>query len=254
MHHIPGCDGQLSGLGREYEDTAEVPFRAHMEIPGMLRAIGGVAGLAVLDAGCGTGLYARMLARRGGSPVVGIAASAGMLATARGLEQREPLGIDHRVGDLTLAQGLSVNAVAACYLLPYARAEADLTAMCQSLATALRPGGRLVTAVINPDFSNDPQWYRAYGFSLTTAGQHAEGDPVVLSVAQAELIFEVTAYHGNRPTVESALWKAGFTEISWTRLQVSQEGVEGYGRAFWDNYLARPHALIVVAQRAGDSA
>ncbi|MFJ7204980.1 class I SAM-dependent methyltransferase [Streptomyces sp. NPDC098789] len=252
MSHVPLEHAQFSALGPEYEESAQGLFRAHLEIPSMLAAIGEVRRCAVLDAGCGTGVYARLAARLGAGPVVGVDASEGMLEVARGLEKAEPLGIDYRAGDIGEAQGLAVDLVLAVYLLPYARSRLDLEAMCRGLARALGPGGRLVTAVLNPDFCDEPDWYRAYGFSLSTPGRRDEGDQVVLSVDQGAMVFEVTAHYWSGEAMEAALGLAGFTEISWSRPRVSRTGLDRYGAGFWDNYLTRPHALIVRARLAGE--
>ncbi|MFB8277394.1 class I SAM-dependent methyltransferase [Nocardia colli] len=239
---------QFSALGNDYEDTAATPFRAYVEIPSMLAAIGEVKGAAVLDAGCGTGVYARLLARSGATRVLGIDASDGMLSVAKELEQQLPLGVEYRTGDISVAQGLDMDLVVAVYLLPYARTGADLLSMCRGLAAALRPGGRLVTAVLNPDYAAEPGWYAQYGFALTTAGERDEDDPVVLSVDQDGMSFEVSAYYHGRQTMESALREAGFREIIWAGPHAAPAGIDRHGQEFWDNYLRCPHALIVRAR------
>ncbi|MFC0842462.1 class I SAM-dependent methyltransferase [Streptomyces noboritoensis] len=219
-----------------------------MEIPSMLAAIGEVDGCAVLDAGCGTGVYARLLARRGADRVVGVDAAEGMLAVARALENQAPLGIDYRAGDISLAHGLGADLVVAVYLLPYARTASELLAVCQGLAASLRPGGRLVTAVLNPDYSDDPAWYTHYGFSLTSNGHREEGAPVVLSVVENSLVFEVTARYHSRQAMDSALSQAGFTDITWTAPHASPAGIQQHGQEFWANYLTCPHTVIVTAR------
>ncbi|MGH6902623.1 MAG: class I SAM-dependent methyltransferase [Geminicoccaceae bacterium] len=65
-------------------------------IPRFLRFVGPVAGLSVLDAGCGEGRSARHLARRG-ARVTAVDISSGMLDHARHEEAREPLGIRYFV-------------------------------------------------------------------------------------------------------------------------------------------------------------
>lgn len=47
-----------------------------------------VQGMAVLDAGCGTGIFSAIFARNGASRVVGIDISPGSLETARGLKEK----------------------------------------------------------------------------------------------------------------------------------------------------------------------
>lgn len=260
MCDFPMSEDRFSGLGRQYENTLTSPFRAYVEIPSVLAAVGEVSGRAVLDAGCGTGGYARLLARRGAERVVGVDVSEGMLAVAREVEERAQLGIDYRVGDIARAPwsagsgGLASDVVVAVYLLSQARTGADLRAMCRGLAALSRPGGRLVTAALDPDFSEEPGWYRDYGMSLRMPGRNEEGGPVEISIDQGGSAFDIVGYCWSRQTLESALREAGFVEIAWARPRVSREGVERHGRAYWSACLARPHASIVSARPAGNGA
>src|SRR5215467_765069 len=64
------------------EDAEHNAFNALYERPEALRLMGDVAGLKVLDAGCGSGAHAAALRSRG-AIVTGIDKSSGMLALAR---------------------------------------------------------------------------------------------------------------------------------------------------------------------------
>src|SRR3954454_15680775 len=66
------------------EHASDSAYNAHYDRPAVLRLIGDVAGLRVLDAGCGPGLYAEELVARG-AEVVAVDGSAPMTALA---EQR----------------------------------------------------------------------------------------------------------------------------------------------------------------------
>ena len=48
--------------------AAESAYNAHYDRPAVLELVGDVEGLDVLDAGCGPGLYAEELLRRGARP------------------------------------------------------------------------------------------------------------------------------------------------------------------------------------------
>jgi len=48
---------------------------------------------------------------------------------------------------------------------------------------------------------------------------------------------------------ESVLHQTGFERIVWHAMQVSPEGFETYGRAYWQAYLTHPHIVVLDAQR-----
>jgi 2-polyprenyl-3-methyl-5-hydroxy-6-metoxy-1,4-benzoquinol methylase len=112
-----------------------------------LEVIGDVAGLRVLDAGCGEGFLARVLAARG-ARVTGIDRAPRLIQMARA---KNPDGaIDYRLADLThpppelhaqfdrIGSYMVLNDVA------------DYRAFVASLAALTKPGGRVVLALNNP--------------------------------------------------------------------------------------------------------
>jgi 2-polyprenyl-3-methyl-5-hydroxy-6-metoxy-1,4-benzoquinol methylase len=113
----------------------------------MLEQLGDVGGKDVLDAACGEGYLARILAARG-ARVTGVDVSARLIDLARA---KDPDGtITYRVADLSsplpdltgrfdlIGSHLALNDVA------------DYRGFAATLATLVRPGGRIVLAFNNP--------------------------------------------------------------------------------------------------------
>ncbi|WP_067969452.1 class I SAM-dependent methyltransferase [Nocardiopsis trehalosi] len=108
-----------------------------------LRLPRGGEGLRVLDLGCGTGASTAALARElPRAEIIGVDASAGMLAAARAKRWPDRVRFVHaRAEDLTLAHlGGPVDAVLAAYLLRNCPDPDRALAVMRSL---LRPGGRV---------------------------------------------------------------------------------------------------------------
>jgi 2-polyprenyl-3-methyl-5-hydroxy-6-metoxy-1,4-benzoquinol methylase len=116
-------------------------------LPPLLELLGDITGRRVLDAGCGEGYLARVLAARG-AHVTGIDLSPRLIELARA---KDPDGnIDYRVADLSqLPPGVArYFDAAASYLVLN-----DVTGyrgFAATLAASLKPGGRLVLALNNP--------------------------------------------------------------------------------------------------------
>lgn len=116
-------------------------------LPTLLDLLGEVRGLHVLDAGCGEGYLARVLAKRG-AQVTGIDLSPRLIALAC---QRNPAGeIRYRVDDLSRPLpeiSAAFDAIASYLVLNDVD---DYRGFASTLAGALKPGGRLVLAFNNP--------------------------------------------------------------------------------------------------------
>lgn len=116
-------------------------------LPGLLDLLGDVAGLRVLDAGCGDGYLARALAARG-ARVTAIDISPRLIEMARRLDRADQ--ISYRVADLSAAlpgEGASFDAAASYLVLDDVD---DYRGFAVTLGAALKPGGRLVLAFNNP--------------------------------------------------------------------------------------------------------
>jgi toxoflavin synthase len=235
---------QFDDLADLYANLASWEFRREIEIPAVLEALGELRGLNVLDFGCGEGTYARMLKERGARRVVGFDSAAGMLARARARERDQPAGVEF-VAELGDAFDRQFDLVLGVYVLPYAASYRTLEQMCANMSRLLRPGGRLVTLPIHPDYHPDPAYYVPYGFSLTAAEPHADGGVVRLDLFHAEFRATVTAWYWSAASLERALHQAGFKHVGYknprpARFPELEEAPESL-RA----YLRRPHAVIL---------
>lgn len=128
------------------EENDKGLFNAWYARPELLRLAGYVAGMRVLDAGCGHGpLFADLRAR--GAMVRGFDLSPAMVAIAR-----ERLGVDAdvRVADLTKPLPYddgSFDLVICSLALHYVE---DWAPTLSEFRRVLRPGGRLIAAIIHP--------------------------------------------------------------------------------------------------------
>ncbi|HZU11820.1 MAG TPA: methyltransferase domain-containing protein [Chloroflexota bacterium] len=116
-------------------------------LPRFLALLGDVAGQSVLDAGCGEGYLARVLAGRG-ARVTGIDISPRLIALAR---QKTPGGeISYRVADLSACTPEDANRFDAVTTFLVLNDVEDYRSFAAGLASLLKPGGRMVHAFNNP--------------------------------------------------------------------------------------------------------
>ncbi|MFD4838953.1 class I SAM-dependent methyltransferase [Achromobacter sp. NPDC058515] len=240
-------NSQFDSLATLYEDMATWPFRRDIEIPSVLEAIGEVAGQDVLDFGCGDGTYSRMLKQRGARTVVGFDESEGMLQHARNRESKDRLGISF-VSKLDPKLDRQFDLVLGVYVLPYASNRQALEQMCSSMKRLIRPGGRLVTLPVHPEYVADPAYYRPYGFSLTQNPPHEDGGAIELELFHSGYNGTVTAWYWSAASLNAALQTAGFEQIA--HLNPLPKALVPIERApeLLRAYLSKPHAVILRCQ------
>jgi 2-polyprenyl-3-methyl-5-hydroxy-6-metoxy-1,4-benzoquinol methylase len=119
--------------------------------PALFRLLGDVNGKRILDAGCGSGYLARILAAKG-AKVVGVDHSSKLLEVARREERKAPLGAQFRKADLarlsSLARG-SFDVIVSNVVMQ------DVVAFDKAFREfhrVLRPEGRLLFSVTHPCF------------------------------------------------------------------------------------------------------
>ena len=126
------------------------PLRQAVLTPAMLETIGDIAGLRVLDAGCGEGYLSRLLAKLGGR-VTAFDYSEEMVRLAR--ERTPPdLGIDYCHGNAERLQVID-DAIFDIVVSNFVLIDLDdYRAAIGEAYRVLRPGGRLILSVPHPCF------------------------------------------------------------------------------------------------------
>lgn len=125
----------------------DAPYNAHYERPAMLALLPPLEGLRVLDAGCGSGIYAELLENRG-ARVTGVDESAEMIRHAR--RRLAGRGADLRVADLRAPlpfPDASFDGIVSALVLHYLR---DWSGPLAELRRVLRPDGWLAFSTHNP--------------------------------------------------------------------------------------------------------
>lgn len=169
-------------------------YREYLNTPAMLKRIGSVRGLRILDLGCGEGYHCRLLARRG-AKVTGVDATPGMIARAREEEQRQPLGVRYRTVDAARLQGIGRGRFDIVVAFMALMDVDEWRGAILEAARVLRPGGRFVFSVPHPCFDTVFRRGRMVSGWVREGGRPHKG---------RALYFRVDDYFPTRPY--SNLW------------------------------------------------
>ncbi|MBS1164813.1 MAG: SAM-dependent methyltransferase protein [Proteobacteria bacterium] len=148
-------------------DNESNAWNAYYERPAILSLVGNVAGLRVLDAGCGGGAHAAILVERG-AQLTGIDASAGLLEIAgRRLNGRARFLVSDLNGPLPFADG-SFDLILASLVMHYLP---DWSRTLSEFHRLLPPDGRFVFSTHHPfmdhQLAGHENYFETYSFSET---------------------------------------------------------------------------------------
>ncbi|QGV82337.1 class I SAM-dependent methyltransferase [Streptomyces ficellus] len=234
---------QYDKIGEAFEGFKSLPLMLHGEVPSLLGMVGDVSGKSVLDLACGTGFYSREFKRRGADEVFGVDISVEMIAAARDRERRDPLGVRYEVGDVTELRALDrrFDIALGVQCLNYAEDVAAMERMCRNIHRNLLPGGRFFVLAQKPDYRFDSATLERYGFRCEPTGEELETGPQVRVTALLDpRPVTIVTSAPRREVYEKCLRAAGFSEVEWVPLEVSEAGIQEFGEDFWADLLANP--------------
>lgn len=233
---------QYDEIGEAFEGFKALPLAQYGEVPSFLGMVGDVRGKSVLDLASGTGFYSREFKRRGAAEVLGVDISGEMVAAARAFEERDPLGVRYEVGDVSELRplGRRFDLAAGVQLLNYAQDIAAMERMCRNVHRSLAPGAEFFVLAQSPDYRFDGPSLDKYGFLCEPTGEEIETGPRVRITALLDPPISFVTACPRREVYEQCLRAAGFGELAWVPLEVSDAGVREFGADFWADCLANP--------------
>ncbi len=243
-HVLPGSElYDAKGVVERYfapRRPSESPI-VTMEMPAFWDAAADVAGLTILDLGCGDGELGQRLLERGAARYIGVDASERMVALA--VDRLEPARAGVVRADITKYRPprSTFDLIVSLRVVHYV---ADLTGVLRRARHALRPNGRVIYSVEHPLITSfearEPDARRA---SWTVDNYFVAGDREVEFLGR-----RVRKYHR---TIEEHLDAVRYAGLELTRLRECAPVRERFGedeREF-ERRLRIPLFLLIEARR-----
>ncbi|MDP2871486.1 MAG: class I SAM-dependent methyltransferase [Bacillota bacterium] len=242
-------------LDPETDAASRKPATIDRSVEWIASTLGLRAGQPVIDLGCGPGLYAARLARRG-LRVTGVDYSRSSIAYARGQAQADGLDIEYVCRDYrTIRYAGEFDAALLVYYDLGVLPPADCDAVLANIHRALRPGGRFVVDVLTGEgmarSHAEPGWYASSG-GFWRPGPHLVSTRVVVYPEVAVALDEYLVVEQSGEWTVYRLWTQGYT-LETLGVVLARHGFEIEG--IWSDLLGNPYspgceALGVIARKA----
>lgn len=256
---------QYDSLVAEYETSVNLPSR-RCNVANLFANLGDIRGLRILDLSTGTGYFARSMAKRGASKVVGVDINNGMLGKAKELVAVDPTVpkgvIELELGDvfgplsLRSADPGSFDVVAGVWSLNYAGNQAMMNQAFENIAKYLKDGGRFVSIIPSkvahdsrhrwPGNENDTGWY---GVRRRIIGEVENGFRLRMNFL-TDPPLEFDCYDLDHAVYFKAAEAAGLKDVKTdAKEKIAPPFKEGEDQSYWDGYLQWPLFDVITATK-----
>lgn len=235
-------------IAKEWSDAAESwvdfvrqgkdYFRDELNTPGMLRLIGNVKGLEVLDVACGEGYNTRILARKG-AKVTGIDLSGEMVEHAKSQEKKDRLGIRYYVSDsadLSRFPAKRFDLVTCFMALMDVQ---DYQGTIREIARVMKDDGRFIFSITHPCFE-----YSAKRGEIERTARYfgIRSKRVPWRMERLLKPFETTCFHRTLTDYSNALHNQGLLTKRLLEPKPTRKGLAKFSPL--KQVLLRPHSII----------
>jgi len=211
-------------------------FNLDVIIPPLLEAVGDVTGLTVLDAGCGEGVVSRLLAERGAT-VTGIDVAPRFVELA---QERDTSGtISYLCHDLSQplpAQQGQFDCIVSNLVL---NDVPDYQGFIATLATVLKPAGRIVLSMNNPYSAVFRQKVDNYFDSATATLYGMAREGIAVYYYHRTMEEYMTAFQANGLLLRRLL------DIRFTEAQVKQFFASNRDFPWYEMYTRFPFMIVL---------
>ena len=234
-----------------YGSIMETPWVKHADLYSLLSMMGDLSGKTILDLGCGEGYFARSMKEKGAAGILGVDMSEELVNIALTHEKQAPLGVRYLCDDITKLhlEDQLFDTVVSTYVLSLAPNRDILYKMAMAAYSHLKKGGAFYISDDNMDLS--PSCYpltSKYGFEKKIDGTElVEGTPVYYHIKTLTETIDVEATYIPLQIWETILREVGFQSVKRHPPIISPEGIDLFGKAYWDDYVKSPLSIYIEA-------
>lgn len=219
------------------------PLSKYTEQLSLAKHLGSVAGLRILDVGCGFGYHDRWIKETGAASIVGVDISEQQILCAKYLETKDPKGIEFHVANCEHLEDLnfppnSFDCVISTFCLMCAPGVSTLKNIFRGVSSLLKHGGRFVGVYTVPVSQAVARKYN-YGTNFDPE-KHPPGSLFDAWADTEKGMFRCKEIYITRGIMQECVDQAGLVDLQFLQPLVSPLGIQEQGEDFWTEFLDLP--------------
>ncbi len=122
--------------------------------------------------------------------------------------------------------------------------------MIKSIYNHLKDNGKFCAIVPHPNIQTMEEFeYERRVTSLNNKNIFEDGDVLKCEIKKDDKYIEFNFYYWSKETFNELLQKVGFKNIQWIEPFVSKEGIDQFGKEYWDKFLKKPSSIGFICQK-----
>lgn len=226
-------DNQFDSFGKEHTEVTKYdPSKQYVHYPSVISLLGDVNDKTLLDIGCGDGIVARDLSRKGGK-VTGYDIAPAQIWLAKSYEtEKGTHPIRYSVNSQhTFVHPTPFDLAFSVLVLPYALNFEDLKVFFSSTYEITGATSPFISVIFNPEFKRFEE--TNYRRKFVKKEQNIFID---FYDDLDKYYFTSKISNFSKSQYEEAARMAGYKNVQWIDLRISEEGIDTMGKAFWAGY------------------
>lgn len=122
--------------------------------------------------------------------------------------------------------------------------------MCGRIAEHLKPGGRFVGTIPNPEYDRHQPHDERYGGTMDWPHDMVDGDAYAFTLHFADPPMTLQNYYWSRPAMTRALESSGIHNVTFRPWLPTSEGIQHLGAHFWKSWISNPGLTVVSGVRS----
>ena len=228
-----------------YEKATVRPLRKFAYDYTIEHYVGDLSDKKVLDLACGEGVSTRMLHDLGAKTVHGIDISEKQIELAK---KQEMPGVTYEQMDCMNSDFVGeggFDVVSGIMFIHYAKSKEQLHKVLKNVHLALKDDGVFYAMTVNPNLLKNG--YEEYGIKITPQDKIEGGESLIeLHDFDWNKFCEFKIHSWSKETYREIFESEGF-QIEWKDGVVSEEGINKYGKEFWQDFMDNPAYVIIKA-------